>query len=64
MKTHTLNFTWSELLALKLAATIGKQKLRDMAITQNQDPESAVLFQEVVKSAMQKIKAELGEQDD
>ena len=64
MKTYTLNFTWSELLALELSATIGKQKLRDMAITQNQDPEKVVLFQEVVKSAMQKIKAELGEQDD
>ena len=61
MKTYTLNLTWSELSALKLAAIIGKQKLRDMAITQNQDPESVVLFQEVVKSAIQKIKAETGE---
>lgn len=61
MKTYTLNLTWSELSALKLAAIIGKQTLRDMAITQNQDPESVVLFQEVARSAIQKIKAEIGE---
>ena len=61
MKTYTVNFTWSELLALKLAAITGKQKLRDVAITQNQDPESVVLFQDVANSAIQKIKAEIGE---
>ena len=61
MKTYTLNLTWAELSALKLAAIIGKQTLRDMAIKQNQDPESVVLFQENVRSAIQKIKAEIGE---
>jgi|DEB0MinimDraft_4_1074332.scaffolds.fasta_scaffold387549_2 hypothetical protein len=61
MKTYTLNLTWAELVALKLAAIIGKQKLRDIAIIQNQDPESVVLFQEVAESAIQKIKAEIGE---
>jgi len=61
MKTYTLNLTWAELVALKLAAIIGKQTLRDTAITQNQDPESVVLFQEVAESAIQKIKAEIGE---
>ncbi len=63
MKTYTVNFTSTELLALEMAASTGYEIANDVGIPKYEKFEGFVLLQKETNSAIQKIKEKLGEED-